>query len=892
MPNRKRLSHAISTALGFLAIVSIPALAQDDQNLDEDELLLEEVVVTGSRIKRTMDTQSQEMITITAEQMNIAGDVSVSEALRSSTVNSLGSFRESSGSTAQSNATLNLRGVGSSRTLVLLNGRRSVGSPSLGGGSTFNLNMIPFSAVDRIEIIADGASAVYGSDAIAGVVNVILKKNYDGVTIQARYGDRQQDDGTEFSASVLMGASNDRANVTFSLEYDHRDPIFDADRDYTKATWEDLDGDGDIVGYEETRGVSFYGYTLLNPDYDPSVPYDPNDRSTWYVTPGADCIEGDNGFAGEFDASGVFGPDSGKYCGYAYALTAANRAGLDRIMTWVSAEYELTDNVDIFADILITHNESFGRYAPSAAPGPTIPGDPRNDIGATYGYFRWVDLGPRDNTVTDNLIDINIGIKGDTSGSISWEAYYTYSEYKSASPGNYYLNYAGLNYNAFGNGQADGDCVNDIEGYTCNQAGETDFDQFVANMKHTTMDDHAQKLQKVFAGMQFDMFELSGGAASAYVGAEHFKIDYSALVDAQSEAGLIGGSFGNSAVGKRDVTALSFESIFPVTDWLELDAAVRYDDYSDFGSTISPRLGAIMNFPGYEALTLKASYGQGFRAPDLSTLYGATAFQLQPAIDYYGCQLQGVPAAECSARQYDTYFVSNPDLDAETSKTWSIGANWTFAERWLVSINYFNLTVEDSINYTSGQDQLDVDYNTGGNNPAVQRNSLGRVMEITAGFQNGVSGFTYSAVDFALSGVFETGIGEFGIQTNASYYIDYDEEVSYDTGEMHNAAGTLDVPHWRANALFSWYLNDWFASLNWDYIGSQKSEISGEKWDDWYLLNLQAGYSFDKYGTVTLGVNNLLDQDPILDDFVGLPVAEYLYDQTGRVFFIKYRVDL
>jgi len=541
-------------------------------------------------------------------------------------------------------------------------------------------------------------------------------------------------------------------------------------------------------------------------------------------------------------------------------------------MTWVSAEYELTDNVDIFADILITQNESFGRYAPSAAPGPTIPGDPRNDIGATFGWFRWVDLGTRDNTVTDNLIDINIGIKGDTSGSISWEAYYTYSEYKSASPGNYYLSYAGLEYNI----------ANDID----------DFDTFIANMKHTTMNEDVQTLEKVFAGMQFDMFELSGGAASAYVGAEHFKIDYSALVDAQSEAGLIGGSAGNSAVGKRDVTALTAEAIFPVTDWLELDAAVRYDDYSDFGSTISPRLGAIMNFPGYEALTLKASYGQGFRAPNLSNLFGATAFSASSAIDYYGCQLQGRPAAECYPRQFDTYYGSNPDLDAETSETWSIGANWTFAEQWLLSVNYFNLTIEDLINNTNAQDQLDVDYNTGGNNPAVQRNSLGGVVEIAAGYQNGVSGFTFSAVDFALSGVFETGIGEFGIQTNASYYIDYDEEVSYGTGEMNNAAGTLGVPHWRANALLSWYLNDWFASLNWDYIGSQKSEISGEKWDDWYLFNLQAGYSFDKYGTVTLGVNNLLDEDPILDDVVGEPVAEYMYDQTGRVCFIKYRVDL
>ncbi len=195
MYKRKPLSLSMAAALGVFSAGSMLAnsvYAANDADQADDEALLEEVVVTGSRIARTMDTNSQEIITFTAEDMQLAGDISVTDALRSSTMNSLGSFRESSGSSAQSNATLNLRGVGSSRTLVLLNGRRSVGSPSLGGGGTFNLNMIPFAAVDRIEVIADGASAVYGSDAIAGVVNVILQKNYDGLSIATRYGDRQR----------------------------------------------------------------------------------------------------------------------------------------------------------------------------------------------------------------------------------------------------------------------------------------------------------------------------------------------------------------------------------------------------------------------------------------------------------------------------------------------------------------------------------------------------------------------------------------------------------------------------------------------------------------------------------------------------------------------------
>ena len=142
-------------------------------------------------------------------------------------------------------------------------------------------------------------------------------------------------------------------------------------------------------------------------------------------------------------ADAVFGPESGYYCGYAYALISANRASLKRLNTFVSAEYELSDNVDAFVDILMSDNESFGRYAPPAAPGPVIPGDPRNTVGATFGYFRWTDIGPRDNVVNDNLTDINFGLSGSFSDEISWETYATFSEYRSTSMGRFYLSYAG-----------------------------------------------------------------------------------------------------------------------------------------------------------------------------------------------------------------------------------------------------------------------------------------------------------------------------------------------------------------------------------------------------------------------------------------------------------------
>jgi iron complex outermembrane receptor protein len=875
MIKRKPLAVAVAAALGASSFaLSGPVLAQDA--VDESGEPIEEIVTTGSRIKRSTNTQSQEIITFTIEDMELSGDISVADALRSSTMNTVGSFRESSGSSAQSNATLNLRGVGSARTLILINGRRVVGSPSLGGGGTVNLNMIPFSAVDRIEVIADGASAVYGSDAVAGVVNVILKKNYDGLRFSARYGDRDRDDGSETGFSVMTGASSDRGSVTLGFEFDKRDPIFDGDRDFTKANWFDSDGDGFITGYAETVGVSFYGYTVPNPLYNGN-PFDANDSNTWEIYPGANCPTAtpgnptfNGGFIGAVKSDLVFGPDTGFYCGYAFALVSANRAGLERVNTWVSAEYELTDDISMTVDGILSQNESFGRYAPPAATGPTIPGDPRNDVGATFGYFRWVDIGTRDNVVNDTFTDINVGLQGEFSDTISWDLNYTYSNYTSASVGQYYLSYAGLEYNFAYNVQ--------------------DFDTFINNIKTTTLNDDRQKLEKIFAGMQFDLFEMSGGTASAYLAAEYYTVNYAALVDAQSEAGLVGGSAGNSAEGYRDVTAIAAEAIFPITDYLEVDAAVRFDDYSDFGSATSPRVGATMEVPGLDGLVLKASYGQGFRAPDLSDLYGATAFSAESATDYYGCELAGQDP--CPSRQFDTFIGSNPLLDAEKSETFSFGVEYSFLDTWKASLNYFDLTLEDSIDYTSAQDQLDVDFQTSGNNPNVQRSTSGAVTRIDAGFQNAVTDVNRQVLDLALSSSFDTSFGIFSGQLNSSYYLNYDAEESYGTGDLYDAVGTLGFPEWRTNFLLRWDLGDtWFSTLNVDYIGESTSRISGEKWDGWTTANLTVGYQTDSYGTFSIGATNLTDEDPILDASTGEMVEELLYDHTGRVIFVRYSIE-
>ena len=862
------LSNAIRAALGASLLVSVamPAFAQDANDVE-----VEEVVITGSKIKRTTNTESQYVVSITAADMKLTGEVSVADALRSSTLNSLGSFRESSGSSAQSNATFNLRGAGAARTAILINGRRTVGSPSLGGGGSVNLNLIPMSFVERIDIVADGASAVYGSDAVTGVVNVILKKGYDGVQLSGRYGDRSKDDGSEHGFNLLTGAQGDKGSITFGLEMDKRDAVFDKDRDFTKARYSDLDGDGYITGYGETEGISFYATSLINPNYDPAIPYSESDPSSWYVHPGNNCVD-DGAFQGPMKADLVFGPDTGFYCGYAYANVSANRASMERINSFVSADYNVNDDVQVYVDAIISNNESFGRYAPPAAPGTMLAANPKNPYGQDVsGYFRWTDIGTRDNVVNDSLIDVNLGVNAQINDDLSFEAYYTYSDYKSTSIGKYYLSYGGFAENVL---------------YEV-----SDLDVYNANLKHTTLNDDRMNMQKIAAGLQWNMFEMAGGTASTYFGVETFDVNYRADVDAQSEAGLVGGSAGNSAQGSRSVNAVMAEAILPVTDYLEVDLAVRYDNYDDFGSEVSPRVGA--TFTMIDNLVVKASYGQGFRAPDLSDLYGATSFSAENATDYYGCSLDGVAEADCPDRQFDTYIGSNPDLNAETSETMSFGLEYTYDNNWVAKVNYVTLELQSAVEYVSAQDMLNVDRNTGGNNPQVDRNSLGAVTEIRAGYQNAVNDVQRKSVDLALDGTLleSDEYGTFGFRGEATKYLKFETETQFGSGLLGDAVDTLGFPEWRSSALVSWTMGNWGANISTSYIGESESGTGEVKWDSWKEHNLNVSYNFNELGEITLGANNLTNEDPLLDAS-GSMADEYQYPILGRVIYLDYTIEM
>ncbi|WP_444908771.1 TonB-dependent receptor plug domain-containing protein [Microbulbifer sp. TRSA005] len=898
------LSAAVKGALGLTAAaIMIPAMPVFAQ---EDAALVEEVVVTGSRIKRTNFDQSAQNVSIDREDIDAIGALTVADVLRTSPLNSMGSFSERSGSSAQSNATIDLRGLGSSRTLVMLNGRRMVGSPNL-GASAININMIPMAAIERVDIMADGGSAVYGSDAVAGVVNMVMRENFEGLEFKVTSADRSRDDGREEGFALITGMSGERGNITVAAEWNRRDPIFDKDRDYTAPWAKDLNGDGEIEAYDETDGASIYGKSIWL--FDPTTGFN-------QILAANGCAAG-NGFLGEVSADSDWGAPSNlnkhSYCMYNYGDVSANKAELDKVNTYVNASYQLTDSMEFFSTLLFSRVESFGRFAPPAAtwgnwqdPSDNMPADyadvpfdidallASGEISENYnltGYYRWTNIGTRDNLVTDTQYDIVAGFRGDINDNVSYETYLQKSYYDVKEYGYYYLSYPGLDYVL----------ARGIDPFS---------EEGAAAMRHTATQDNYTDMTKAYGHVQFDAFELPSGTVTMLAGAEAFSVDYGNKYDSHSEAGLVGGSAGNSSSGDRDVTAVFAEAIIPVVEGVEVNAAIRYDDYSDFGSAVSPSLSATWNV--MDALTLRARVSEGFRAPGLDQLYGPETFSAERAVDYVACEQSAIAAGEAydpsdcgSPKQKDTYYASNEDLEAEESSTFSIGANYEINDNWNVDLGYWSVEVDNVITQPSTQSVLYAEAAGIEMTEAdgVYVNRAGGFAEVYSTYKNSGT-LSVTGLDLKVSGLIETDFGQFTADTLVSHTLTY-EQMPFYNGKQQETVGFNLQPDLRAQLALGWNYDNHAVNLIVDYVGEHSEgdfiepvgtdgfrlATQSEQLDSWTTLNLSYSYDFQSFGKIKIGARNLTDEDPVLDRGGKYPGEHAdLYDATGRVVYGEYTV--
>ena len=894
--NRNLLSEAVRYGLAAGAVglfAAAPAFAQDqtqttDQatTTDQNAQTLDRITVTGSRIPRVQVEGPNPVTVIKREDLQVTGDLSVADVLRSTTFNSFGSIQQASGNTAQSQATINLRGLGSQYTLILLDGRRMAGSPVF-GAAIQNLNSIPFAAVERIEILRDGASAIYGSDAVGGVVNVILRKDYEGLAISLGAERPTKGEPNANSGSITGGVSGDRGNLTFVIDHQDRAIFFNHDRPTG------------IPGLDPAVGLSAFGYPGTAYLYDSTDGTRSGGFLGSFADPRCPTALGSDPL---FPNSVLTNTPYGTACYFNFSAVAANEASLKRDSLMVNGNFELTDNITAFTRVTSNSGSSFGRYAPTpiTGPFPSIAGDnPNNVFGqdATL-LLRFVPGGNRDDTVRDHMLDILFGLQGqnDWFGGSNWEVAAHHNNYRIDRVGNGYLNRNALQplidngtFNPFGDPNSPGNVI------------------AIARAKHTIMQNSSTRFFGVDGNIGFDLFQMANGPVSFVTGFEYRDEQFQDLVDAASAAGQIAGTSGGNSAGERAAYAVYAEGTIPLLSTLNIDLAGRFDHYNDFGDSFNPRIS--LEFRPIESLLLRGSWGTGFRAPSLSQLYASPAQSFNNATDRRACDIRNgvdttdtlnianLPFNPCTSRQYENRTGGNPNLGAEESTSWNAGVVWNPIDRLTLSLDYFNIDLKDQVSTVGLQNILNIE-NANNGDPRVTRNpSTGAIILINDANAN-VAGRKEDGYDFEAEYSFDTAYGTF----TQDFSVSYINKFEVDSGAGGGFTDFIDyylVPQYRSNLRLGWKNADFGATLIGNLIGPNGKEdpsFDGDQTDEdrtfpnWVTWDIQGTYNTPWNGTVTVGVRNMFDKDPPLtNDVLASPFyANSLYNWLGRVPYVKY----
>lgn len=855
------LPIAIACALPALPAVAQDAPADDTQTLDR-------IQVTGSRIRRADIEGAVPLTVIDRAAIDASGDVSVADVLRDSTFSSFGNFRPQSGSSAQATADIDLRGIGSDRTLVLVDGRRVPYAPSTGNNA--DLNTIPLAAVERIEILSDGASALYGSDAIGGVVNVILRKDYDGAEVRYGIGNPAVRGGETEEASLVFGTSSDRGSVILGASANSRDMVYT--RDQISGT---------------IRGGSFYG-------------------NNYYLESATDPGE-EGEFGGALPGYACDDPNfwrNGDNCVYDFNAVAADEASVKNKSLFARGSWRIDEDWSVYASGSYSTTDSFGRFAPTpgalyvpeGSPNDPVPGD---GLGA-FVYHRYAAAGNRDNFVDNSVADLNLGFTWQATDKLYVDFGLRRSKAKFKELGRGYI-VTPLAEQAVADGTYDlfdpfGNSEEVVKGFTATTSRDGIFD-----------------IEELYANATLDLFEMGGGTSVMAFGAEYRQEDYADIYDSLSEAGVVAGSSGNSAAGSREIYAAYAEWLFPIVDSFDFTVAARYDRYSDYGSDVSPKVS--LRWQPLDNLTLRGSVGQGFRAPPLPYVHGKRAFSAEQVADYRTCVVLGYSPADCGgdangdniadapqsddvSYQVDTWSSGNMDLESETSRQYSVGLAWD-ATDWLnLTVDYYSIEVEDRIRLIEYQELVNFD-SAGMPLPtgtSVLRRANGSISEVNTAYAN-EGDLETSGIDLNLRTRIELGdSGRLENWLQVARVLDY---TVTDGTTVKDRLGWIASPDLRATLRNSWTLGALTANWNLNYIDSQENPGTtpafgftgggpGSRLGSYTTHDLSVTYRAPWQGSITVGVNNAGDRYPELLEVRGRPWNFELYDAYGRTVYLRY----
>ncbi len=819
--------HLRLIAASWVIIIAPIAQVKADSH---EAVELEEFVVTGSYISRPELDSIAPVVIIDRETIERSGAVTISEYFQKNIFTTAGVINEFfTQGTAPASSGIDLRGLGLSRTLVLLDGRRlpvfPFGQSKIGTGnndSFVDINLIPLGAIERIEILKDGASALYGADAVAGVVNLITRKDYHGVLLSGQYGGTLKGDGEEGQFNLLAGYSTESTNLTFALDYLNRSQIMSRSRDISRSANGVID-DRSAAGNPGTI-VHIAGDGSLEPD-----PRCPLNRRV-------------DGFC-KFD----FAP-------YTTLIPETERTGL-----MLSFEHQFNENIGVFARGTYSHSESERDLAPSTGFFVT---DGSAFAEPVVGViYRLTELGPRVDQFKTDAYNILAGIDGKFK---SWDFELAFGT------GYIRSKITGIS------GYARESLVNaQIANGSLNLLGSS------PNFRPSSVNYQTERLGKsriytVDFRANGDVIEMPFGVLKMAFGAEYRKEEFSDQFDEATAAGEVIGIGGTSGEGDRDVGSMYLELAIPIWEYLDLQLAGRWDHYSDFGDTFNPKMS--LRWQPFDNLTFRANIGTGFKAPALHELYSG---DIRASESIYDPKTGKV-------KEVDFFSSGNSDLDAEESTSWGFGLSWDVIDQWNVTADYWHIINENAV-ISSPQFYVN---NEGRFPENVIRNSSGNISSVLSPFNNVAEqrmwGFDLSS---SFKWDFEQ-FGQLLLKAGANYLGSFQQSPAPGEA-FEELSGRDGYPRWRSQGTVVWQKSDYEASVTVNYIDGYERLDSDSKIASWTTFDIQAVWqpSFLPGNTLKLGVDNLFNKAPPEDpNFEGWPFFNRaLHNPRGRFLYVRYQ---
>ena len=982
MQHRKLLSYAISTALGLSTSILLTnqALAQDEQSADESDDLLEEVIVTGSRIATVDGFGRTSPVTVVGmDDITSTGLTRVEDVLNSlpQIETGLHSF-DANG--ISGTASIDLRGLGANRTLVLLNGRRL----QPGGVSTnsVDVNQVPSAMIERVEVLTGGASATYGADAVAGVVNFIMRR-VTGVEVSAGISGYQHDndnkfiqdlmdlrgfeyptgssgiDGQAYNVDIIMGADFDdgRGNATVFATWRDNQELLQGARDYGSCA---LSNDATSCGGSANAIVPNFFIAPANngvSDYSRSLflsmqpggtlePWDGTNRYNYapvnhFMRPDTRWSMGafidyeiyenaiaylETNFANDRTAGQI--AESGTFFAEEYFLPLDNsvfpQTFRDELIRYFDNQY--CDEYDEDDPTVCTsyNNDGIGDLQPGYG------SDGFNEYGIYIGK-RNVEGGPRASNFEHSGFRIVTGLKGAINDDWDYDVSYLYGS--TASSLAYINDFFAPRITTAVDGDACAADANCIPYEVFTYQGVTE--EAAQNMLGTAIATGKTSTRVINGFVTGDTGWTIGSAEDSIMvaaGFEHRIEKYERVSDSVFQDGSLLGQGGPTPGVSGSYNVLEFfgEANIPLlsgvtgAEMLALDLAYRYSDYSTSGGTSTYRIG--MDWQPVDMVRVRAGFNRAVRAPNVSELFSTQSLGLWSGVD--PCANEGgndpvYTEAQCAnmgvtpqqygninaspAGQYNAIFGGNPLLDPEKADTITAGIVWNPMDTMTVSVDYWNIKIEDTINNIGATTILEQCGLYGNLCDQVVRNASGSLWQGTQGYvidtTINLGENKWEGVDLAFNWATDGFGGTWTTNVIGTYMLTKETtSLPGDASSSYDCVGVISTrcypsPEWRHTADLAYDSNEWWsAQVRWryfggvDYDGSTDTIAQANMSKSQNYIDLNATFRFMENHSVVLGVNNVFDKEPPMVGGTLTTNANTIagfYDTLGRYLFAR-----